>query len=181
MAWRRRKRERGIRVNLVDPPPRRLRRRPKKRVFVFGVSRELSGVGEGSDDDGWLEISEQSNWNIIFSAALSSGGVLDPYFTVAMRRIYHPIKIDSRAQIAPCLPRSSSPHEWPSRVWAERSVDSAQDVDSVDFKILKNFLFFKWNKNSDSDFKIRSWADREGERKERGRGNKSNLFLFLIS
>lgn len=39
--------------------------------------------------------------------------MLDPYFTVAMRRIYHPIKIDSRAQIAPCLPRSSSSHEWP--------------------------------------------------------------------
>lgn len=93
------------------PPPGRRRRSTCIRIRRFPWA--FSGVGEGSDDDGWLEISEQSNWNIIFSAALSSGGVLDPYFTVAMRRIYHPIKIDSRAQIAPCLPRSSSSHEWP--------------------------------------------------------------------
>ena len=112
MAWRRIRNP--CEFGGSPPPSAVLEKRAEEYVAVYSAfpASSLSNVGEGSDDDGWLEISEHSNWNIIFSAALSSGGVLDPYFTVAMRRIYHPIKIDSRAQIAPCLPRSSSSHEW---------------------------------------------------------------------
>lgn len=48
----------------------------------------------------------QSNRTEILFLARPSRAVPDPYFTTAMRRIYHPIKIDSRAQIARCLRRS---------------------------------------------------------------------------